>query len=333
MFITTLSPHLDLRRRELSSSHSVALPTSETARAALAQRKTFRRVLVPYRALLESQSDATGLSDELSMGDLHAYVPSSPDNEELHIFFPGSGALCKEYTSFLEEMANYMYTICLPYDNRLTVRLQCLISPTGCQLERRLLAFNGSVGGVEGNNHVARLVKVLKYLADKDSGAWSKYLQSGKPAWSSMRLSGHSQGAGAVAMIAFQEVVSRVVQFAGPCDDELWVRDLAPSKTPHSRFYSVAHHDDKICGQVAQDSWLAEGIPAPVDMHSNNASEVAASIAKHEVQAAVSHIKCEPPACKQTRFPPGKQEHDGIISLGAEGTEPYGILWHALMGL
>uniref|UniRef100_A0A7S1MM99 Chlorophyllase n=1 Tax=Alexandrium catenella TaxID=2925 RepID=A0A7S1MM99_ALECA len=239
------------------------------------QQAAFRLVSVPYRSIVAPPGDVAGLPAQYSLGELLAYVPSAPVTSELLVFLPGSGSFCGNYTQFLTTLGGHIRTLCLPYDNLDTIASLCGLN-NRCYPDLRLEAFNGTFAGVHGNNIETRLAEALTYLSQHDSSSWSTYLSmpSGLPAWSRVRLSGHSQGAGHAAIIGYYREVARVVQFSGVCDRSDWTAKLGPPVTPASRFYGFASRWDVTCPTNEQQlaSWRAEGgLPPgiePIHLHS-----------------------------------------------------------------
>jgi len=226
-------------------------------------RSGFRSVVVPYHVIAAPHTAISSLPANLSLGDLLAYEPNAPATGDLFVFLPGSNNTCKSYTQLLETVAGTMRTLCLPYDNLIPIVTLCDKNTT-CYQEKRLAAFNGTFDAVGGNNVESRLVSALQYLVRNDLGDWSMYLDhtSGAPAWSRMRLAGHSQGAGTAVIIGYFRKVSRVVQLSGVCDHANWTATLGPPITPGSRFFGLASSYDNVCGVVDWQihSWSDEGV-------------------------------------------------------------------------
>lgn len=222
--------------------------------------RQFRSSVTPYVSYAADKSEISNLPENYSHGQLFAYVPTTPSNSDLLVFLPGSWVDCSNYTQFLEVIAPTMMTVCLPYDNIKAVAQLCG-SDDSCWYQKRLESVNGSFHGIAGNNILARLQSALEYLKQEDGQEWASYVGSAGLKIESMRFAGHSQGAGAAAMIGYQKLVARIVQFSGPCDSSPWFQLLTPA-TPVDRFFAFADSYDQMCpwdsSQVKH--WLQEGI-------------------------------------------------------------------------
>lgn len=298
----------------------------------LESRAQFRSVTLPFKMLTVNRSQVSAVPVNYSVGNLIAYQPSHPVNRELFVFLPGTNNACEKHTHLLESVAPSMMTLCLPYDNLQLLGDVCK-DDGACWIKHRLAAYNGSYDGVSGNNFITRLKSALEYLGRKHSLAWSRYLGSAGPKFESMRLAGHSQGAGEVAMVAYQNVVSRVVQISGPCDTSDWYKTLKPS-TPASRFFGFASVYDRFCDWESRQmpAWFSEGIISeklPVTLVSfSNMSSFDPKVSQ-TVLSSVPAPSCKSDLCL-------KDNHDALAldQWDSVDYEPYAQgLWQRLMGL
>jgi len=103
------------------------------------------------------------------------------------------------------------------------------------------------------NSIINRIEKLLRFLDENyPSENWDNFINnSGEINWSSIILSGHSQGGGHAAYLAKRSAVQRVLMFASPNDysnhfsaPAPWVRQL--SETPDSCYYALSHLFDNV---------------------------------------------------------------------------------------
>ncbi len=138
----------------------------------------------------------------------------------------------------------------------------------GCRLE----AFEGvdhhSFIDVKPPNSIeTRVVKGLEYLQTQNpEGDWTWFVDSGKPRWGSIIISGISHGASSSGVIGMNRLVSRVVMLSGPLDTkQAW---LAGSPlTPIERFWGFSHTgDSQHAGHLeAFETMKLPGAPKSVD--------------------------------------------------------------------
>lgn len=113
---------------------------------------------------------------------------------------------------------------------------------------------------------VHRLTVLIRYLATHDASArWEQYLAGDRLNWSTIVLSGQSQGGGMAAYIAKRVAIGGVIDFSGGWDMRS-DRDIAswysaPSATPPERWYGTYHADEKFAAAIAA-SYQAMRIPA-----------------------------------------------------------------------
>jgi hypothetical protein len=164
---------------------------------------------------LDPHSTSSRYTENNTIGAVTVYVPKKPVTQDLLVFFPGSYTPCSEYDPLLSVAAEQVRTICLAYDNLVTIASLANGSEWSDTMpdayyNARLAAFNGSIESEPGNNLQARLHAALKALETDQPGAWSPYIlpDSPTPRWGAIRVAGHSQGAGAAAFISYMVEVS-----------------------------------------------------------------------------------------------------------------------------
>lgn len=302
---------------------------------------SFRSISVPFESISVPHENASTLPANRALGSLLAYVPSPglSVTDDLLVFLAGSGQPCEVYSQFLETMGGSIRTVCLPYDNIQAIGVYCVGRPR-CYPDLRLTAFNGSFGGVSGNNIESRLASALRYLHDHDGDAWKGYVDasSGLPAWSRVRLAGHSQGAGNAVLIGYYRELARVVQFSGVCDRSDWTTSLGAPATPPSRFFGMASAwDTMLCPTflVQASHWRAEGLeqrdwwPVSLSMKANlSATDLGGS---HTVISSVPIPDCDMRKfntdCDMKAHDSTALNWDGMRSPYADG------IWQSLCGV
>jgi arylformamidase len=211
---------------------------------------------IACREILPSSTDS-----RITDWDEPHYVCAPEDlaaaDGRLWVFLPGTGAKPSDYRLLTEHAAKAgLHAICLRYPNDESVNLQ--ICPfdqdEGCHGDVREEVVNGidasrHVEVNAANSIVGRLKSLLAalVLAHPDEG-WERFVDpEGFVAWDRIVISGHSQGAGHAAYIAYQHAVDHVVLFA-------WVDvrrgELAPwlvektSATASDNYYVFWHAED-----------------------------------------------------------------------------------------
>ena len=216
------------------------------------------------------------------------YNPAIPQHDELLVHLPGTFGTPANNAQFLRTVADQgMKAIGLQYVNNGAVNSLCnnewITNPPAdpdCQENVRLERIYGidtspieSVNVSPANSIVNRLVKLLEYLDAQQPGVgWGGYLNNGEPQWDRIVVSGHSQGSGMAALIARDEIVARVLLFAGPSDvDPLgnsadWIID--PKATPIGAHFGFRHVDDQ---PIIFQIWSDMGLLGPaVNVDSND---------------------------------------------------------------
>merc|ERR1740129_1058023 len=343
--IVTATSVLDYQTRSFATSQDDSSSLLQTRlnrirkKAAKVSTQQFRSIVAPYQSIVANESELnTSVPLDHSAGQLLAYDPIAPVNSELFVFMPGSWVHCSTYTQLLEAIAPRMKTLCFPYDNVESMIENCGMS-SNCWYEKRLEALYGSVGGIPHNNLVERLEHALLYLAREDNASWAAFLGPSGPIFSSMRFSGHSQGTGVAAMLGYQESVSRVVQFAGPCDPSDWTETLT-SRTPSNRFFGMSSVYDSFCSwkHLVVPTWKREGIvseSSPITLvDSQNLSSFDAK-ASQTVLTQIFLPLCDNPPLDQIVYCASSQaQHDSVALNTWETGAPYADgLWQELVGV
>jgi hypothetical protein len=164
------------------------------------------------------------------------------------------------------------------YENRAPARETCGEDGPCYEAHRREI-----VDGIEGapspvdvdvsSSLRNRIATLLTYLADRDGSPWtrvSERLTAGD--WTSVVLSGHSQGSGHALYLGREETAERIVLLAGPSDrlgDRTtthsavpWIESMETSPPRTTLILGYIHEDDtvQVVSQVT-DNWRSIGLP------------------------------------------------------------------------
>ncbi|WP_248820707.1 hypothetical protein [Frankia sp. AgB32] len=168
--------------------------------------------------------------------------PTGTPNGKLFVFFPGTGAVPSYYQDVLVQAQQLgFYTVGMSYNNGALAAIVCGsntgTSPsTDCYGGLHLNRFNGtaeswsdtgSADATHGIEH--RLTAALTWLAANDNPGWSAFLSNGLPAYGSLVVGGHSQGASEAAYLGSIRTVTGAVLFSSP--DDCYSPDPADSCT------------------------------------------------------------------------------------------------------
>lgn len=201
--------------------------------------------------------------------------PGLPSDAPLVVFLPGTGGRPANVRDLLGVVAKQGYRVLgLEYDDMPAVVGVCpQVADPDCSANFRRMRIAGEGPGAPGvvnpvaESIVSRLAAALKALdrAAPEEG-WGAYLDSDRPRWNRIVVSGLSQGAGMAAYIAREHEVRRVVLFSSPWDFMMPGRRLAPwingtGATPASRWFAEYHRREKTADLLAQ-SYRALKIPA-----------------------------------------------------------------------
>jgi para-nitrobenzyl esterase len=190
---------------------------------------------------------------------------SVPARNQLFLFFPGTGGKPHMYQQIINTAADLgFHAIALNYPNDRAVNGPTLCGGTNtdldCYAKVRLEIKDGTdrtplVTITRANSIENRLIKLLLYLhARFPNDGWGQYLEDDLSIrWSSIVVSGHSQGGGHAGIIGRYHLVARVVMFAamdynarvGRPANWIALPNSTPNATPPERFYGFSHQRDE----------------------------------------------------------------------------------------
>lgn len=205
-----------------------------------------------------------------------ASSPGGTPRNVLLVHFAGTGGTPQTSTIWYRYAASLgFHVIGLTHSNDATVASLCQNSPdSACYENVRLEIINGTdlspqVSVSRANSIENRLIKLLQYLqrTAPASENWGQFLTAqGTPVWSSMIISGHSQGGGHAAMLGRLYAVQRVIQFASVADysnrfnaPAFWISK--PKATPSASYFGLGHpQDESVPWARLQQNWSALGL-------------------------------------------------------------------------
>ncbi len=208
---------------------------------------------------------------------------SAPPKNQMFLFFPGTGGT----PFFQQQLSNTaadlgFHVISLNYPNDRAVNRDLCVGPDAdldCYAKVRLEIKDGIdrtplLNITRANSIENRLIKLLVYLRGRfpDDG-WGQYLTNDNTInWSSIVVSGHSQGGGHAGIIGRYHLVARVVMFAAmdysgrEMKAANWIAmpDSTPNATPGERFYGFSHQRDEAVNFaiLSTQVWPAYGMNA-----------------------------------------------------------------------
>ncbi len=198
--------------------------------------------------------------------------PAAARNDRLFVFLPGTRARPGNYSMLLEQAAESgLHAIGLRYTNMFAVNLE--ICPyqndPDCheKIRKEIIYGEDALESLQislPNSVVNRLSKLLLYLDEKHPGeGWGQYVTADlAPVWSSIVISGHSQGGGHATMIAKDHRVARLVIFAWADVSEgglaPWIKP--PFATPPEDMYAFEHDGDRGV-RARRYMWEVLGMP------------------------------------------------------------------------
>lgn len=199
--------------------------------------------------------------------------PAGTPKGLLHVFLPGTGYSPDAQKAYLDYSAEALgfHTVGLGYKNTKAVSTYCRDSTdANCEEKVRREIIYGTdssplLSVTPARSIVGQLESVL--ATRKAQPDWAQFVtEEGRPVWSKVVLSGHSQGAGHVAIMAQDQTVARVALLAGPNDggkgsdrSAPWV-DKGFGATDASVWYALGHVDD-ISRLRQLDAWNRLGVP------------------------------------------------------------------------
>ena len=203
------------------------------------------------------------------------YVATSKNpfrRQQLLLFLSGSyGKPGRQLLLMKEAIELGYHAINLCYPNSWTVAELCQgCEDKNCHEKVRLEIIKGhkysdKINISRPNSLENRLVKLLQYLDQQHpEESWQQYYHHNSPCWESIAVAGHSQGGGHAAMIAKENLVSRVIMFGSPADYNPILQSLAPwleenHATPVQRYYSFAHLQDPGYAKF-EEAWRCLGM-------------------------------------------------------------------------
>lgn len=219
----------------------------------------------------------TDSSVDPTLANHYAWFNPDVSNRQLLVYLPGNSGVPKNALLFQQRAAQLGYhVIGLAYESGNSLSRLCNSDPdpNSCFYDAHYEIVYGvntslKVDVGKSNSIVHLLTALLRYLADAyPAEGWSRFLRDGSPRWSSIALSGLSQGAGNAAMIAKHSVVRRVVMLSGvtdaipgpqPCEGSSdW---LTEHRTPVVRYWGLAHDRDPNYPAICRN-WDSIGISA-----------------------------------------------------------------------
>ena len=227
-------------------------------------------------------ASATSSAVSDTFGGHVADVPGGAKVNRLFVHLSGSYGKPVNSLLVLREAARQgLHAIGLAYPNVPTVDSLCTNSAdAACHEKVRLEIIDGAdrtpLVSVDRNNSIeSRLASALNYLQSRfPADGRGQYLLNGAPNWSSVVISGHSQGGGHAAMMARDRLFARVCMFASPKDYSRFFRapaawQSAAHVTPAVRYYGFNHAQDS--QNLTLANWRAlglSGLGAPVRVDS-----------------------------------------------------------------
>ncbi|MGH7699396.1 MAG: BPSS1187 family protein [Gemmatimonadales bacterium] len=184
----------------------------------------------------------------------HHYVwldPSREPNGKLFVLLPGTTAPSRAMIAVHQEAARLGYhVIGLNYQNGIGLNVCSATTDPACAGNGRFEILDGIdrspfVAVSPANGIDNRLTKLLLYLeAQYPDEGWSQFLKDGAPKWNKIAVGGHSDGAGAAALIGRIRHVCRVAMLSGPGEQRLPDELVAWAfigETPASKYFALFH--------------------------------------------------------------------------------------------
>jgi dienelactone hydrolase len=289
---------------------------------------------VECRRIAPKETDAS--IDECLQDNLVCIDPAVAPKNRLFVYLPGTRAMPDRYTMLTQEAARGgLHAISLRYVNNFAVNFEVCpyMNDVNCyeNVRKEIIYAEDALESLEitrANSVVNRLVKLLLYLDEKHPGeGWRQYVSAeGEPEWSSIVISGHSQGAGHATMIARDNRVARLIVFAWA---DVAAGGLAPwiappFATPPEDCYAFEHVKDRGV-RVRRVMWNVLGMSA-------FGPEVNVDTA--EPRYRHSHTlstNCEPVKDKDYAGPHNSVAVDDFTPLANDGTSVMLPVWKYLL--
>jgi hypothetical protein len=221
--------------------------------------------------------------------DQYALRPTSPSRGRLLLFFNGSGGtprggVATADVSFYSVARDAgLHVLGVSYRSDDSIGSLCAgKDPCFEPTRRTILSGVFQTGAASSLSSIAvhegvyaRVASTLATLAAGDpAGGWDAYFDRAllaDPAkalkWSSILVSGHSQGGGHAALLGKLHPVDRVVMLSSPCDSVAgtpasWLTgDASFATDPATRYFGLGAPGDTICAAYAA-AWSKLGMPA-----------------------------------------------------------------------
>ncbi|MFO8036640.1 MAG: hypothetical protein R6U57_08475 [Anaerolineales bacterium] len=291
---------------------------------------------IACREILPSDTDPAIMGWNEPHYVCHPGTPN-PESARLFVFLPGTGATPDYYTHLMEASAEAgLYVIDLRYPNDKSVNLQlCPRDPDpNCHEKIRAEIVEGDalsprVTVDPANSIEGRLRSALLHLREAFPGeGWEQFL-NGKDevVWSSVVVSGHSQGGGHATYLAYLHHVDHAVLFSWA---DVRRGDLAPwlvenpSQTPPEDYYLFWHEGDEGVARFQGELMRVLGIDT-------FGEPVMVDTSEPPYQGSHALIATIPP-------PAGERAHnthvaDKALIFNAEGEPIYEGVWQYLLTL
>lgn len=207
---------------------------------------------------------------------------SAPPKNQLFLFFPGTGGVPffqQQLSNTAADLGFHVINLNYPNDEEANALCGGGSSDLDCYAKVRLEIIDGTdrtplVNVNRPNSIENRLIKLLIYLRARfpDDG-WGQYLVNDSAIkWSSIVVSGHSQGGGHAGIIGRYHLVARVVMFAAMDYNGVrrspanWIAvpGSTPNATPAERFFGFSHQRDDTVNftLLSMQVWPAYGMNA-----------------------------------------------------------------------
>lgn len=198
-----------------------------------------------------------------------SFVEGGVPRNTLLVFLPGTNRTPTQCKIITQKAAALGYhSIGLTYSNQTAGNPLC--GPTGdttCHRRLRLEVIDGidrhpSIAITPTNSILNRLTKLLLYLnKTHPTQGWAQYLLNGKPNWSKIIISGHSQGGALAGVIGRYYPIKRVIMFS--MVDFLnngKIPDWEKLKTNNEKYFSFINiNDELVPWSKVKPIWMAVG--------------------------------------------------------------------------
>ena len=222
--------------------------------------------------------------------DQYALRPTAAARGRLLVFFNGSGGSPRgglsntdvSFYSVARELGFHVLAVSYRSDDSIGSLCATAADRDACFLGARATVITGAVQAgapmalMDVSRHEGIYVRLAAALAALDTrdpmGGWGAYYDRASldtPArairWSSLYVSGHSQGGGHAALVGRLHAVDRVLMLASPCDNTrgtpaAWLtRGASYATDPSTRYWGLGAPGDVICDAYAA-AWESLGM-------------------------------------------------------------------------